>query len=83
MGLKKIDIYIISHFVKNLLFALLCFIIIFILVDLFENLDKFIDNKLVSWARIKILPLFYTGNNKTDYTDFNAAGNSFHRRQND
>lgn len=46
MGLKKIDIYIISHFVKNLLFALLCFIIIFILVDLFENLDKFIDNKL-------------------------------------
>ncbi len=46
MGLKKIDIYIISHFVKNLLFALFCFIIIFILVDLFENLDKFIDSKL-------------------------------------
>jgi lipopolysaccharide export system permease protein len=45
MGLKKIDIYIITHFIKNLLFALLCFIIIFILVDLFENLDKFIDNK--------------------------------------
>jgi lipopolysaccharide export system permease protein len=45
MGLRKIDIYIITHFIKNLLFALLCFIIIFILVDLFENLDKFIDNK--------------------------------------
>lgn len=28
------------------MFALLCFILIFILVDLFENLDKFIDNKL-------------------------------------
>jgi len=45
MGLKKIDIYIITHFIKNLLFAFLCFIIIFILVDLFENLDKFIDSK--------------------------------------
>jgi lipopolysaccharide export system permease protein len=45
MGLKKLDKYIISHFVKNLLFAFLCFIIIFILVDLFENLDKFIDSK--------------------------------------
>ncbi len=46
MGLKKIDIYIITHFIKNLLFALLCFVIIFILVDLFENLDRFIDNKI-------------------------------------
>lgn len=41
-----IDRYIISQFVKNLLFSILCFILIFILVDLFENLDKFIDNKL-------------------------------------
>jgi lipopolysaccharide export system permease protein len=46
MQIKLIDKYIISQFIKNLLFALLCFIIIFILVDLFENLDKFIDNKL-------------------------------------
>lgn len=45
MGLKKIDVYIITHFIKNLLFAFLCFIVIFILVDLFENLDKFIDSK--------------------------------------
>lgn len=43
---KQIDRYIIKQFVKNFLFALLCFIFIFILVDLFENLDKFIDNKL-------------------------------------
>lgn len=43
---KQIDRYIIIQFVKNFLFALLCFILIFILVDLFENLDKFIDNKL-------------------------------------
>ncbi|RPI16076.1 MAG: YjgP/YjgQ family permease [Ignavibacteriae bacterium] len=46
MRIKLIDRYIISQFIKNLLFALLCFIIIFILVDLFENLDKFIDNKV-------------------------------------
>lgn len=43
---KQLDRYIIFQFVKNLLFALFCFIIIFILVDLFENLDRFIDNKL-------------------------------------
>lgn len=44
--IRQIDKYIIVQFVKNFLFALLCFILIFILVDLFENLDKFIDNKL-------------------------------------
>jgi lipopolysaccharide export system permease protein len=41
-----LDKYVIIQFIKNLAFALLCFIIIFILVDLFENLDKFIDNKV-------------------------------------
>jgi lipopolysaccharide export system permease protein len=46
MKMKLIDKYIITQFIRNFLFALLCFIIIFILVDLFENLDKFIDNKL-------------------------------------
>ncbi|MCX7878348.1 MAG: LPS export ABC transporter permease LptG [Ignavibacteria bacterium] len=43
---KKIDKYIIFQFAKNFLFALLCFITIFILIDLFETLDKFIDNKV-------------------------------------
>lgn len=43
---KQLDRFIIFQFIKNLLFALLCFIIIFILVDLFESLDRFIDNKL-------------------------------------
>jgi lipopolysaccharide export system permease protein len=46
MKIKLLDKYIIAQFIKNLLFALLCFIIIFILVDLFENLDRFIDNKV-------------------------------------
>ena len=43
---KQLDRYIVVQFIKNFLFALLCFILIFILVDLFENLDKFIDNNL-------------------------------------
>jgi len=44
--LKLLDKYILKHFIVNLLFGLLCFVIIFILVDLFENMDKFIDKKL-------------------------------------
>lgn len=44
--MRILDRYIIIQFAKNLGFALLCFILIFILVDLFENLDRFIDNKL-------------------------------------
>jgi len=44
--LKLLDKYILKHFVVNLLFGILCFIIIFILVDLFENMDRFIDKSL-------------------------------------
>lgn len=44
--MKLIDRYILSSFIKNLLFGILCFVIIFILVDLFENIDKFIDKNL-------------------------------------
>lgn len=44
--MSLIDKYVVIQFFKNLAFALLCFIVIFILVDLFENLDKFIDNKV-------------------------------------
>ncbi len=46
--LKILDIYILKQFVKNFLFGIFCFIIIFILVDLFENLDKFIDKNLTT-----------------------------------
>lgn len=58
MGLKIIDRYIIVQFVKNFLFSLLCFILIFILVDLFENLDKFIDNKL-SFSRVAYYYMYF------------------------
>ncbi|MCX6157920.1 MAG: LptF/LptG family permease [Ignavibacteriae bacterium] len=44
--MKLLDKYILRHFIVNLLFGIFCFIIIFILVDLFENMDRFIDKKL-------------------------------------
>jgi len=42
--MKKIDIYIIKQFVSAVLFAMLVFAVIFILVNLMEHLDDFIDN---------------------------------------
>lgn len=44
--MKILDRYILRHFIQNFLFGLFTFIIIFVLVDLFENLDKFIDNNV-------------------------------------
>ncbi len=44
--MKLIDKYILWSFLRNLAFGILCFVIVFILVDLFENIDKFIDRKL-------------------------------------
>lgn len=44
--MKILDLYILKQFIRNFLFGLLCFVVIFILVDLFENLDKFIDKNL-------------------------------------
>lgn len=44
--MKLIDRYILRHFVTNFVFGVLCFIIIFIAVDLIENVDKFIDRNV-------------------------------------
>jgi len=44
--LRILDLYILKQFVKNFLFGLFCFVVVFILVDLFENVDKFIDKNL-------------------------------------
>ncbi len=41
--MKIIDRYIISQFVAHFLFALVAIILVFIVIDLMENLDKFID----------------------------------------
>ncbi|MEO6696021.1 MAG: LptF/LptG family permease [Ignavibacteria bacterium] len=46
--MKILDVYILKQFSKNFAFGILCFLLIFILVDLFENLDKFIDKKLTT-----------------------------------
>ncbi|NQT97288.1 MAG: YjgP/YjgQ family permease [Candidatus Marinimicrobia bacterium] len=44
--MKKLDIYLVRQFLTVLLMALLGFITIFIIVDIFEQLDKFIDSSV-------------------------------------
>lgn len=44
--MKLLDYYILKNFIQNFLFGMFSFIIIFILVDVFENLDKFVDANL-------------------------------------
>lgn len=44
--MKILDKYILIQFLKNFAFGILAFVLIFLLVDLFENIDKFIDNNL-------------------------------------
>lgn len=53
--LKILDRYLISEFIKALLFSLSAFVLIFILVDIFEKLDMFIDTK----APYHLVGLFY------------------------
>lgn len=57
--LKIIDIYITKEFIQMLIFGLVAFILIFILVDLMENLDDFIDQK-VSFSIILKYYLYYS-----------------------
>ncbi len=59
MTLKKLDLYIIKQFVSVILFALLVFAAIFILVDLMEHLDNFIDHH-VGITLIAKYYLFFT-----------------------
>ncbi len=53
--MKLLDKYILRSFIQNLIFGIFCFVIIFILVDLFENLDRFIDKNL----SLGMLSLYY------------------------
>lgn len=55
MGFKLIDMYILKRFFNLLVFIIAAGIIIFLAVDLIENLDKFIDRN-VDW---KITALYY------------------------
>ncbi|NCQ17748.1 MAG: LptF/LptG family permease, partial [Ignavibacteria bacterium] len=46
--MKIIDRYVVKQFVQTIFFALLAFIAIFVIVDLMENLDDFLDQNVVS-----------------------------------
>ncbi len=44
--MKRIDWYIIRQFIGTLLFAILAFIVLFVVIDLMEHLDDFLDSKV-------------------------------------
>lgn len=44
--IRKIDIYIVKQFLQTILFGLLAFLIIFLIIDMMENLDDFIDQNV-------------------------------------
>jgi len=60
--LKKLDIYLLAQFLAILFISILGFISIFLIVDLIENLDRFMDNnvpsKIVLKYYIYTLPYF-------------------------
>ncbi len=56
--MKLIDRYILRHFIQNFLFGILSFVVIFILVDLFENLDKFLDNNVPMYLAVEYYTYF-------------------------
>lgn len=53
--MKTIDVYILRQFIVTALFALVAFALIFILVDMMENLDDFIDRN----ATADIILMYY------------------------
>lgn len=44
--MKKIDRYLIRQFISNFFFGLMTFILIFVLIDMMENLDRFIGQNV-------------------------------------
>ena len=53
--MKKLDIYLLRQFFTILAMAILGFVSVFVIVDLIENIDKFIDNSVP----LKVIVLFY------------------------
>ena len=53
--MKKLDIYLLRQFFTILTMAILGFVSVFVIVDLIENIDKFIDNSVP----LKVIVLFY------------------------
>jgi lipopolysaccharide export system permease protein len=46
--IKKIDRYIVKQFLQTVLFGLAAFLLIFVIVDMMENLDDFIDQNVAN-----------------------------------
>ena len=44
--MKRLDIYLIKQFLNILFMSLMGFVLVFIIVDLIEHLDRFIDNSV-------------------------------------
>lgn len=53
--MKTLDRYLLRQYISTVLFALLAFTIIFVVVDMMENLDDFLDRN----AGIEIVALYY------------------------
>jgi len=56
--MKRIDKYLIRQFITIFAMAILGFVAVFLIVDLIENIDKFIDNSVP--IRIVLIFYFYT-----------------------
>ena len=60
--MKKLDLYLLNQFLIVLFLAIIGFVSIFLIVDLIENLDRFMDNnvpkKIVIKYYIYTLPYF-------------------------
>ncbi|MFL3027165.1 MAG: LptF/LptG family permease [Candidatus Neomarinimicrobiota bacterium] len=57
--MKRLDLYLIQQFISILLISILGFTSVFLVVDLIENLDRFIDNS-VPWSIVfKYYLLYY------------------------
>jgi len=47
--MKIIDKYLIKQFLQTLFFGLIAFTLIFVVIDMMENLDDFIDQDVPEW----------------------------------
>ena len=56
--LHKLDKYLLSQFFTVLTMSLLGFLAVFLVVDLIENLDRFVDNRRSNYGHDNILPIY-------------------------
>jgi lipopolysaccharide export system permease protein len=56
--MKIIDRYLIKQFIQTILFGLLAFTLIFVVIDMMENLDDFIDQNVPSMMILQYYLVF-------------------------